>query len=688
MKKAGIILLLILLSAVLCFSTAEEEAPAQATETPEEAEWTIIIYMCGSDLESKYSYATGNLEEIGRCERPYASSVQLAKAYGYEVSPDMLPEKEKINVVIETGGCRNWHAQRIGLDISNRKIQRWSYELKKDEAGGEFSLVEEQPLASMADPETLRDFIIWSAGKYPAKKYALVLWDHGGGSKTGIFIDELFNNDTMYLYELGEALRDGGIIFETVLFDACLMANMETALIIKDYAKYMVASEEVVAGQGTAIGDWLQELYFTPTTDGKRLGRLICDTAQIKCANLEDTQAGELLTWSVIDLSKMDHLSECINRFYDLVSVAYTKFSELMRVYAFQVINSERYGDVSDSMYDLASLFYTSKLYQTIDPDARQDVLESIEDAVIYNARGGDHFGARGISFCYAVTLTPEELDIYALNCPSPNYLALVDAVSPWTAPDWVYKYTERLPEIDTLEKYRILIEKKMCEDGTPGVNLAEGTRNATLILFRWYRKVEETGELLNMGTLLADLGQTKDGEPLYRAAEPWTWPAVEGVPCCFILKNFYPGGTSLCETPIKVGTETWKLRIGYTEDGCEIYGVWDGSEYVGQRFNRNMKSLAQMVGQDYQLLYPVADMEEACFEASEEQPFYRNMKIDTAVLPEGTYYLEYMIMDMFQRTIPMERIELYWDGENLTMAEGTEWEGTVELKWDGRSGL
>ena len=110
------------------------------------------------------------------------------------------------------------------------------------------------PLSSMADPETLQDFVAWGAVKYPAKKYGLVLWDHGGGSKTGIFIDELFENDTMYLYELGEALRGGGVMFETVLFDACLMANVETAYIIKDYARYMVASEEVVVGQGTAIG--------------------------------------------------------------------------------------------------------------------------------------------------------------------------------------------------------------------------------------------------------------------------------------------------------------------------------------------------------------------------------------------------------------------------------------------------
>ena len=687
MRKTGITLLLVLAALFLCLTAAAEDAETlpPASETAEEAEWTVMLYMCGSDLESRFSYATGNLEEISSCELPYANSIALAAKYGYEVTRDMLPDPGKVNVVIETGGCRAWHAQRLGLNISNRKLQRWSFEQIREDGSGGFQLEEELSLASMADPETLRDFIAWSAEKYPAKKYALVLWDHGGGSKNGIFIDELFDNDIMYLYELGMALRDSGVQLDTVLFDACLMANFETAYIIKDYAKYMVASEEVVAGQGTAIGRWLQELYFSPTMDGRRLGRMICDTTQIKCADIEDSQASDMLTWSVIDLSKMKHVGECLERFFGIITRAYNKYSELVRIYALQIINNERYGDRRDSMYDLASPIYNARLYQTADPEIRQDLLEALEDAVVYNARGSDHFGARGLSFCYAFTLSPEELDIYAKNCPSPSYLALIDALSPWTAPDWVYQYAEKLPEIEDKEEYRINMDKLVCEHGVPGVNLSEGTRNVSLILYRWYRKDDDTGELVNMGTMLAQDGLTADGKQVYVAEEPWNWPSLEGIPCCFNIDSFYPGGTSLCQIPIKVGADVWKLRIGYSEaKGYEIYGVWDGSEYVGKRFTRNMKTLAQMVGQNYQLLYPVADTEDVYFKIGVETPFYRTMRIDTAPLPEGTYYLEYIIMDMFQRTIPMERVELHWDGEELTMAEGPEWEGTVQLIWDG----
>ena len=130
MKKTGIILLLVLLFCILCISTAtgEETGSVPAEGQPsDKAEWTVMIYMCGSDLESKYSYASGNLEEISRCKRPFSDTRQLAIMNGEEVTEDMLPRIGDVNVIIETGGCKAWHTQRLGMDISARKLQRWSF---------------------------------------------------------------------------------------------------------------------------------------------------------------------------------------------------------------------------------------------------------------------------------------------------------------------------------------------------------------------------------------------------------------------------------------------------------------------------------------------------------------------------------------------------------------------------------
>ncbi len=37
----------------------------------------------------------------------------------------------------------------------------------------------------MTDPGTLAGYIRWCAENYPASRYELILWDHGGGSVSG-----------------------------------------------------------------------------------------------------------------------------------------------------------------------------------------------------------------------------------------------------------------------------------------------------------------------------------------------------------------------------------------------------------------------------------------------------------------------------------------------------------------------
>ncbi len=67
----------------------------------------------------------------------------------------------------------------------------------------------------------------------------LILWDHGGGAVSGFGYDEHSNNeeDTLTIDKLKKALKESETKFEFIGFDACLMANIETAYSIKYYAK-------------------------------------------------------------------------------------------------------------------------------------------------------------------------------------------------------------------------------------------------------------------------------------------------------------------------------------------------------------------------------------------------------------------------------------------------------------------
>ena len=167
-------------------------AEAEAVPGTGGASWTIMLYFCGSDLESGGGSASSNLEEA------------LSARFG----PD-------VNVTILTGGASSWKMDGIDADsLGCCHIE-----------DGRLVLDEQKEAASMGEPGTLSDFISWSAETYPAEKYGLIMWDHGGGSLAGLCWDENFGDDNLTLTEYAQGLQDGGVSFEMIGMDACLMAS-------------------------------------------------------------------------------------------------------------------------------------------------------------------------------------------------------------------------------------------------------------------------------------------------------------------------------------------------------------------------------------------------------------------------------------------------------------------------------
>ena len=671
------------------FAASESDLPADfAASESDLPEWTVMFYMCGTDLESRYGYATTNLTEI-------VSAHDLATLYQVEAQSLGLDNgtlSQEVNVVLQTGGCKQWHngenpTRTTDTEIRTDVLQRWYYNPYEETSTALIRLQQELPLASMSDPETLSDFIRWTAQEYPAQKYMLVLWDHGGGSRTGIFVDELFDKDILYLYELGQALQDGGITMEAVLFDACLMANLETACMIEDYANWMIASEEVVTGEGTAISDWLTELCSRPQMDGRKLGRIICDTAQKKCAMLGDEQGAQLLTWSVIDLSKINAVAECIEELLATTASVYVEHPDIASYFLKQRNLAEKYGNREDKMTDLYDVILLSPVMHETGIAMRNRAIEALENAVVYCVRGSGRVMARGLSFCFGAEMSDEELDIYARNCQSPHYLALMDAITTWTAPDEVYEQVERLPNINDLEVYDIIIERRMGEDGTPGIAVVSSDINVNQINGCFYKLDEQTGNVILLGYVPTAEYPTVDGQTQVSLIEPWYWPCAGDEVCCLgLIEHVY--GESLYEIPVQIDMDIWRFRCGYSEEnGYEIYGVWEGYNSSSNMFNRNVVSLSSMSGQTFRLLYPIVDektghLQAGAYEYSQSKTVTRVLPVESKLLPPGTYYIQYVVEDMFMRQIPMERVEVHWDGTKLTLAPNVTWEGTATLRW------
>lgn len=233
--------------------------------------FTLLIYMCGSDLESERGYATKNISEM--------LSAEIAG---------------NVNIIIQTGGTKDWKSYGIPSDSLNR------YTVKDNE----LVFLEKTQQASMGNSETLSDFIRWGAKKYPSDNYGVILWNHGGGSLSGVCFDENFDDDVLTLSELDTALcsaeKSVSDKFEFIGFDACLMANYETASIVSKYARYMIASEE-----NEPAGGWDYKVLAENLTKDSFYQSLLSGYAE-KC-KLSDK---ETYTLSVIDMSGFDKIKQ------------------------------------------------------------------------------------------------------------------------------------------------------------------------------------------------------------------------------------------------------------------------------------------------------------------------------------------------------------------------------------------
>ena len=232
---------------------------------------TIMVYMCGTDLESKHSMGTADLKEM------------LNAATG-----------KNVNLVICTGGCKQWKNNVVSSTVN---------QIYQVDDGKLYRLEEDFGNKAMTDPANLTNFINYCEEKFPANRNALILWDHGGGSVTGYGYDEKFRNAaSMDLTKLNQALKDAGCVFEWIGFDACLMATLETALVCNDYADYMIASEETEPGTGWYYTNWLTKLSNDSSIPMVTLSKTIIDDFVGVSTR---ASSGSQVTLSVVDLAEL-----------------------------------------------------------------------------------------------------------------------------------------------------------------------------------------------------------------------------------------------------------------------------------------------------------------------------------------------------------------------------------------------
>ncbi len=130
------------------------------------------------------------------------------------------------------------------------------------------------------NPQSFIDFMGFVDEYYPAQRYAVVVWNHGGGW-LAIETDDRSGN-YWDMGELRSALHGGlqhlGVPqYDVLIFDACLMGQYEVALQIDDLVNVQVASAENVPGTGVPYDMFLPALLQNPTITPDTFGAAIVD---------------------------------------------------------------------------------------------------------------------------------------------------------------------------------------------------------------------------------------------------------------------------------------------------------------------------------------------------------------------------------------------------------------------------
>lgn len=500
-------------------------------------EHTLLIYLCGSNLESDKGYATISLAEM--------------------CSADLPPN---VKVVIQTGGTKYWK----NSDISNTEIGR--YEIKNHS----LVKVDAQPLDSMGKKDTLLSFLSFAKEKYPCDSTSIVFWDHGGGSLNGVCFDENFGYDSLTLSEINQAFSEAGYDkkLDFVGFDACLMATLDTANAVSDYANYMIASQEIEPSGGWDYSALLESLSDNDNTENT--GKKICDSYFEKC---KSSQKGSLATLSVFDLSENNNVKSAFDKFSKGLSLnsneKYGNFNLLTAI-----DNSIKFGgnSISEGYSNTIDLYSFAASLKNHIPDA-VNLCSSLEKMIVYKTNGNDRKNAFGVSVYYPYVFEEDKLTEYLSDCDFSEYKNFLNELYT-NIPDETIKFIDKGSE---------------AEDGSFQISLSPDSKKyVKSVEFYLVEFQPDKNEEFNVRAngLGIDNDIFKDWDNMeFHSNFRGVWLALDGKMLSYSVIECNKERI-IFSAPIIVNGKKTNLRFSFTdnENGgkYDIIGLWDGIDKNG----------------------------------------------------------------------------------------------------------
>ncbi len=356
-------------------SSSLQSSSSSSTIDGEKDAYTILLYMCGSDLESSSDQgglATANLKEI--------LSVNL---------PD------NVNFVIETGGAKLW---KTTYGISSSKLGRYEVKNKK------LVLKESLSKTNMGSSSTLQSFIEWGLNNYPSEKTGFIFWNHGGAMQ-GVCCDENYNNDSLLNSEVKSAFSKAfantniATKLEWVGYDACLMAVQDIAEFNSNYFNYMIASQESEPGEGWDYDVWLSTLAKNVNISTEDLLKNVSDSYIKKCADLYKSSgygsSYNDATMSVLNLNKMTNYHSQFESLAKNLSKSFTKstfksFFNNCNQFGYSYDDDGYSGEFCFDVVDVGDFLNTvDSKFSNIDVSS---TVSALNELVVYNVYGKDKY--------------------------------------------------------------------------------------------------------------------------------------------------------------------------------------------------------------------------------------------------------------------------------------------------------
>jgi hypothetical protein len=360
--------------------------PVDDTGDPDApAEWTVMVFLNGdNDLERWALVDLNEMEAAGESSRVRVVA-QFDRAEGFDT------------------GDGDWTGARRYLVTpdADRTVVR-------------SQVLEELGDVDSGDPDTIAEFVRWAVDAYPARRYALVLWDHGNGwslssepaSTKGVSWDYTSGTSLSVAQgELGQALEAAsdaiGGPLDLLGMDACVMQTWEVAWVAQPHANVYVASQDYEDVTGWAY-DWtLADLYADPGMDAASLGESIALRFQ---ESVDSTQ-------SVLDLERLPELTEALDDFAATALDAGQSTDVLAAAAPAQGFDGAWSHD-----HDLADLFDHLALTDAAASTAASAARAKLDEVVLHNYTFGE-----GVSAAHGLSIfSPVDGTIPSLYLDAP----------------------------------------------------------------------------------------------------------------------------------------------------------------------------------------------------------------------------------------------------------------------------